>query len=162
MRRPLLCCLTLFLAIALVACGDDGDDDRVIEDSEPSEDTVDPNLPDDVVVFTPDDVERDNYGEEVTWTPSAEDIEGTEAALSDHIEANPDLGVDPLESYHRQYVGTGQDGELVSVQALCQVDDFDDWEDELILVNDGGSCFWQATFSFRTLEVESFSVNGEA
>jgi hypothetical protein len=106
-------------------------------------------------------VEDDLYGEEVTWTPTAGDIEDVEDALKVHIAVETDLGVDPLEDYHRQYVGTGEEGETVSVNALCTVDHVD-WEDSLILVNDGGTCFWTAQVDVASATVESFSVNGEA
>ena len=33
---------------------------------------------------------------------------------------------------------------------------------EIILVNDGGSCFWQAEFDVDSLDVVTFNVNGEA
>ncbi len=49
----------------------------------------------------------------------------------------------------------------MSVNALCAVDDLD-WEDQLVVVADGGSCFWQATVDLPTSEVLSFTVNGEA
>ena len=48
----------------------------------------------------------------------------------------------------------------MSINALC--DDELDWEDEYIVVDDGGACYWQATFSYFTLELVDLSVNGDA
>jgi hypothetical protein len=112
-------------------------------------------------VFSPDNAELTVDGEPTTWTPSAGDVEGVDQTLADHIDEHPDLGVDAIDEYVRQYVGTGDVGDVVSVNALCDPDQFD-WKDDLIGVDDGGSCYWQAEFSFRTLEVISFTVNGDA
>jgi hypothetical protein len=174
-RSPLLLALALLL---LTACGDDGGSTRdegdafnppasTSDDGPPPRPTDGPapdieDLPEGTVVFSPDDAETDTFGNETTWTPTAEDVEAVEQLLQDHLDENPDLGIDDLGTYHRQYVGTGEVGDIASVNALCEDADLDDWEDELILVNDGGSCFWQAEVSFFRLSVESFTVNGEA
>ena len=164
-RLPVVLLATVLALLLLAACGDDGGSTQDTDEQfDPASTTTggDSALPDGVVVFTPEQAETDLNGDEVTWTPGAEDVEAVETALAEHIEANPDLGVDPLDEYHRQYVGTGEDSDVVSVNALCEGAGLDDWEDELILVNDGGSCFWQAQVARESLEVESFTVNGEA
>jgi hypothetical protein len=168
LRIALLAALVLLLA---AACGDDGGSAQ--DDGDPPSTTEGPptrptdgpapdldDLPEGTVVFSPDDVEADPGGEPTTWTPSAQDVDGVDQTLAAYIEDNPDLGVEPLDDYVRQYLGTGEIGEIVSVNGVCD-EDFP-WEDELIVVNDGGSCFWQAEFSFFTLDVDSFTVNGEA
>ncbi len=165
MRRPPA--LALALTLLLAGCGDDDgstqDGDETF-DPPSSTEAPDDGLPDQVVVFGPDDVETDIYGNEVTWTPSADDVAAAEEALQAHIEENPDAGPEPVgdvEGYFRQYTGTGEDGDVVSVNALCTTSDFD-WEDDLILVNDGGSCFWQAEYTPTDDTVTSFNVNGQA
>jgi hypothetical protein len=175
MRRLLLPVLTLLLLVA-VACGDDSgstqDEDEPFDspsttngDGRPEDPDPPPleDLPEGAVVFSPDDVEVDSDGDEVTWTPTAEDIEGVERALQEHIDGHPELEVGDVDEYVRQYVGTGEPLETVSVNALCDPEGYGfDWEDEYITVNDGGACFWQADFSFFTLSLDDFSVNGEA
>jgi hypothetical protein len=148
--------LLLVLVLLLSACGDDG------STADPPPTTVEADdLPADVVVFGPDEVENDLYGDPVTWTPSAEDVAAVDESLEAHIDADPSLGVEQLDRYHRQYVGTGEEGESVAVNALCTVDGMD-WEDDLILVNDGGSCFWGAQVDVATSDVATFTVNGVA
>lgn len=162
--------LTLLLAavlLLLAACGDDSGstqdtDEEFDSPTETTEGDDDSALPEGTVVFTPDDAETDTNGDAVTWTPGTEDVLAAEEALAAHLEDNADLGVEPLDTYHRQYVGTGEDSDVISVNALCESAELDDWEDELILVNDGGPCFWQARVARESLEVESFTVNGQA
>jgi plastocyanin len=157
----LLVALTL-----LAACGDDGgsnqDEDEAFDPPSTTEE-VETELPEDVAVFSPDDEETDVLGDEVTWTPTAADVAVVEEALEAHIEENPDLEIEGgLGATQRQYVGTGDDGDIVSVNALCEAYGFYDWEEELISVSDGGSCFWQATYSLDDEEFVTFSVNGSA
>ncbi|HYF46032.1 MAG TPA: hypothetical protein VD926_07455 [Acidimicrobiales bacterium] len=167
MRRLLLLPLALLLAVVLAACGDDSgstqDDDETFDSpSSTTEEPDEPEAPEGAVVFTPDEEETDIYGNEVTWTPDAEQLRIAEEALGDFIADHPEDGVEDLEEYHRQYTGTGEEGEVISVNALCVDSGIEGWEDEIILVNDGGSCFWQAEFDVESLDVVTFNVNGEA
>ena len=166
MRRLPHLLIALFLAIALAACGDDSgstqDTDEGFDPPSTTEEPEEPEAPEGAVVFTPDDVDQDIYGNEVTWTPDSEQLRVAEEALGDFIADHPEDGVDDLEEYHRQYTGTGEEGQTISVNALCVDSGLDDWEDELIFVNDGGSCFWQAEFDVESLDVVTFNVNGEA
>jgi len=166
MRRFLLPPLALLLAVTLAACGDDSgstqDDDETFDSPSTTEAPEEPEAPEGAVVFTPEDEETDIYGNEVTWVPDAEQLRVAEEALGDFIADHPEDGVDDLEEYHRQYTGTGEEGAVISVNALCVDSGIDDWEDEIILVNDGGACFWQAEFDVESLDVVTFNVNGEA
>jgi len=161
MRRLLV--LIASLTLLLAACSDDGgstqDGDEAFDTPETTE-----ALPELVVVFSPEDSETDSFGEPTTWTPGADEVVAADELLAEHIEAVPDLGVSAVDTYARQYVGVGDDEDLVSVNALCEesLDSFEDWEDEPILVNDGGPCFWQATVDLATGEVDPFTVNGNA
>ena len=115
-------------------------------------------------MFTPADSETDPNGEDVTWTPDVDDVLAVEDVLAEHLQDEADTGVDALDTYARQYLGVGADEDLVSVNALCEssLETLSDWEDELIVVSDGGDCFWQATSTPSTGEVLHFTVNGVA
>jgi hypothetical protein len=154
MRR---CLLLLTLLLLLAACGDDSGG---VSTEEPGTTGLG-TLPEGAVVFTPEDAATDIYGDETTWTPGPADVEVAETALRAHLDDNADLGLDDLDTYHRQYVGVG-DEDVVSVNALCEGADLDDWEDELILVNDGGTCFWQAQVDLTDGSIGAFTVNGVA
>lgn len=158
-RVRILLALVLVLGVA-TSCGDD---DGSAGDESSTRPSAGGDLPAQVVVFTSDDAETDIHGEAITWTPPTGDVLAAERALAAYIDAHPDLGVDPLDAYARQYVGVGPgDGELVSANALCDTETLDDWRDELIYVNDGGTCFWQALYDPALDRVVDFTVNGEA
>lgn len=163
MRRLLPALAASLLLVA--ACGDDGSTQDRDETFDPGVDADDPGggnaLPGQIVVFGPDEVEADVYGEPVTWTPSAEDVAAVEEILAAHLRDEAATGVDELTTYARQYVGVGEAEDRLTVNALCAVDDLP-WEDDLVLVNDGGPCFWQATVDPATGTVDPFTVNGEA
>jgi hypothetical protein len=100
------------------------------------------------------------------WTPSAEDIEALEqdlpGFLQDEAAGNPsdDLG-DRLPEYKRQYVGIVEnDKELILVNAFC-TDEFD-WQEEAVIVSDGGDCFFRVIYDPATGTFTGFEVNGEA
>ena len=164
MRRLPHLLLALLLVVGLAACGDDGASDDGESFDPPSTDDVDTDeLPEGTVVFSPDQVESDGYGDPTSWTPQADDVVAADEALQQYIDDNPDLGLDPFDTYHRQYVGVGpDDGQLVSVNALCESSGLDDWEDDFIVVADGGTCFWSAHVFLGTGRVSDFIVNGYA
>ena len=120
--------------------------------------TAPADLPANVVVFTPDDLDDDEaaFSGEATWVPTAADVRRTEAALRARLARTPGIET-PYLQYVRQY--TGLDDDVVLVNALCDTDTFD-WRDQWVTVLDGGTCFWQA--AVRDGMVVSFSVNGEA
>jgi hypothetical protein len=148
--------LVLLVLAGLTACGDDAD---TAEDFDTPETTVGQDLPEGVVVFNPDQVESDGYGEATDWTPTAEDVVAAEDLLRAYLDDHPDLGLDDFDTYHRQYVGIG---ESLSVNALCESSGLDDWEDEFIVVADGGTCFWSAHVTVPTAQVTDVVVNGFA
>ena len=161
MRRLPHLVLALLLVVGLAACGDDGESSDGEDFDAPSDTTGD--LPEGAIVFTPDDVERDANGEEVNWTPQAEDVIAAEELLRDHLDQHPELGLDDFDTFHRQYVGIGpDDGQSLSVSALCEAADLDDWEDDYIVVADGGTCFWQAHVFVPAGIVSDVRVNGSA
>jgi hypothetical protein len=86
------------------------------------------------------------------WTPSIVEIELAEAAI---------LNEQGELDHVRQYAGVTEDGDQkVFVNGFC--DDFGiDWQSEVVLVDDGGDCFFSALYNVDTDELEYFSFNGE-
>ncbi len=162
MRRRLV--LIAALTLVLAACGDDRGSTQDGDETFDAPDTTEA-LPELVVVFSPDESETDSYGEPTTWTPEADDVQAAEAILAEHLETNSRRRRRrPWTPTPASTSASARTRRLVSVNALCEasLDTFEDWEDELIVVNDGGPCFWQATVDLTTNEVDPFTVNGNA
>jgi hypothetical protein len=100
------------------------------------------------------------------WTPSAEEIEALEGDLPGYLQdeaaGNPSANFsDRLPEYKRQYVGIVENGrELILVNAFC-TNEFD-WQEEAVIVSDGGDCFFRVIYDPTTGSFEDFEVNGEA
>lgn len=138
----------LLLASLAAGCGSQG---------EPSGPRVGPgeDLPDQVVVFGPDDDLGDG-APTPDWTPDADDIAAAEELLEGELAGSYEDGLGELTYYVRQYAGV--DGDSLEVSATCDTDS--DWQESWIEVEDGGPCYWRATV--RGGQVDSFVVNGLA
>jgi hypothetical protein len=99
---------------------------------------------------------------------SEDDVARAEQVIAEHLEGTKDereIAVrDARTTYVRQYVTLVQppDGTLVYVNALCDVYDGEGIDTQVIMVLDGGSCFWQALVDVTNGTIEAFMVNGEA
>lgn len=106
---------------------------------------------------------------EGVWTPTAADVAALEADLIPylHTAENPWLRPEPpiwerVPDYKRQYLGILEDGEQV-IYANFFCDAYSgEWREELVLVSDGGDCFFQVKYNVATGEFYDLSVNGEA
>jgi hypothetical protein len=100
------------------------------------------------------------------WTPTVAEIEALErdlpGYLQDEAAGNPSANFsDRLPEYKRQYVGIVENGrELILVNAFC-TNEFD-WQEEAVIVSDGGDCFFRVIYDPTTGSFEDFEVNGEA
>lgn len=93
------------------------------------------------------------------WTPDMEHLQAAEEALDDYDTGA--LSPEPRMDATRQYIGMVIDGQRhIHINAFC--DDQPNWETELVLVLDGGGCFWQAGYNVETGDITGFSVNGHA
>lgn len=91
------------------------------------------------------------------WTPAEADLQAAE----DAVLAAPAGDREPQIDGYRQYVGIIDDGERkILVNSMC--DEMEGWDEQYIMVMDGGSCFWNALYNVDTGELEFLIVNGEA
>jgi hypothetical protein len=84
-------------------------------------------------------------------------------AVDEYNSANKNYPLEPLEKYRFQFVGLiDSKGEKeVWVNSFCS--DFEkDWRAELIMVEDGGRCFFNLYVNLTKQTFDRFSVNGEA
>jgi hypothetical protein len=102
------------------------------------------------------------------WTPTAEQA-SLAAAVLDHLRRMNTTQSrqisDAIGEYKRQYVGYTADGkQWMLVNAMCR----DYWEKQeiwklaVVLVFDGGTCFFRARFEMATSMVRSLEINGDA
>jgi hypothetical protein len=91
------------------------------------------------------------------WTPAEDDLQAAE----DAVLAAPAGDREPEIEGYRQYVGIVENGERkIIVNSMC--DEMEGWDEQYIMVMDGGSCFWNAVYNVETGELESLIVNGDA
>lgn len=151
--------LMLLLTLALAACNP----------VRPPE----PNANSKGVIFTAEQSEAELYfiapNATGAWQPSAADVAKLEADLPAFLQSaeNPWLRTDPPiwerePEYMRQYLGIVENGEkLIYANFFCS-DSGGDWQEEFVLVMDGGDCYFQVKYNPTTGEFFDFSVNGEA
>ncbi|WP_299707917.1 hypothetical protein [uncultured Pontibacter sp.] len=121
-------------------------------------------------------------GDTTLWTPTKEQVDQIFSLTRKSISANEDkfsryLKADSLDNSYKQiicYVDSKGDS-LVFINGLCEIGDYpmedsngklrfyrQDWQNRLILVSDGGDCYWRAFINFSKKKVEGPFANGEA
>lgn len=103
------------------------------------------------------------------WEPTVGDMNDAEANLS-QIPAlsskDPDPGrhIDNPRQYFRQYGAVVINGRRVLLlNALCSVRGHEnDWRKHLIVVMDGGKCYWHALYDPSTGQFSDLTINGMA
>lgn len=104
------------------------------------------------------------------WTPSEADIQTLEANLETFLTDSADQfyqhlpPVDAwLPDYGRQYYGYERDGEqFIYGNFLCDHELMADHPNDIVLVEDGGDCFFQLHYNVATQEFFDLMVNGFA
>lgn len=104
-----------------------------------------------------------------TWTPTKPDIDGIEANLSQISNMEPQgwaskVSIEHPERYYRQYIGMTdpQQRKWIYVNAFCEEPPPPDWKTRLIIVVDGGPCFWQAFYDPATQKFSNLMINARA
>ena len=83
-----------------------------------------------------------------------------ENMLWEYINLESELVFQPRESYTYQYKAIS-DTEIL-VNALCKIKNKELLETEFIQVFDGGSCYFEAKYSFKLKKFTNLVVNSEA
>ena len=103
------------------------------------------------------------------WTPTTHDIIELEEHLIDYLKSSKHPSApkirNKIASYKRQYIGYEKDRKLfIYVNAFPEwlANKDGRWRDEFILVEDGGSNFFQLIYNMETEKIVCFNVNGEA
>jgi len=100
------------------------------------------------------------------WEPTLGDINDLEANLSQitalsNKEPDANRHIDDPSQYFRQYLAVAVNGKkTIFVNALCSVEPGDSWRKHLIVVMDGGKCYWNAVYDPATQKFSDLVVNG--
>lgn len=103
-----------------------------------------------------------------SWEPTVGDINDLNSnlsqisALSDKEPAT-NLHIADPNQYFRQYLALVVDGKrTIFVNAMCSVDRVQDWRKRLVIVMDGGKCYWHAVYDPGAHAFSNLMVNGSA
>ncbi len=122
------------------------------------------------VTFSAEETERigcPRGGEAPFWTPTDNQVQELEALLPRYLNSHPPINDKPVGNffeYGRQYFGvTRNNRRLIYLNAFCNPSKFGRrWEKEIILVMDGGSCYFQVYFDPAKKEFIALHYNGQA
>lgn len=122
------------------------------------------------VIFSAEETERIGYafgGGVPFWTPTVDQVKELEILLPKYLKLHPpiyDKPVGDVFEYARQYFGVSKNGrKLIYLNAFCNPSRFDpQWKKEIILVKDGGSCYFQVYFDPAKKEFIDLHYNGQA
>ena len=104
------------------------------------------------------------------WTPGLADIDKLEIELPKYLMTHGDKAgseiYSKLAEYKRQYLGyASSDGvRHILINAFCDVywKKGTLWQSTVVLVFDGGSCFFQVRYNVSTHQFEKLEINGDA
>jgi hypothetical protein len=101
-----------------------------------------------------------------SWMPSEDDVRLAEKQLPSFLKESAVQSPEGLviakhlSSYKRQYAGILTGGQkLIFFNLFCNAFDTD-WTQQPVVVEDGGSCFFQVQFSMKTRSFSNLQING--
>jgi len=102
------------------------------------------------------------------WTPSVDDIEKLEGEITEYLSQNPDefYRQPPVwqrfDEYQRQYIGLERGGrQIIYGNYFCNSGSVN-WRQDLVVVEDGGDCFFQVEYDVESGLFIKLLVNGES
>ena len=107
-----------------------------------------------------------SWSEEGNWQPLPQDIATLEAVLPEYLRTaaaprSPELW-QKSSSYKRQYAGMLENGNLlIHMNAFCDAVG-QDWQQEPVVVMDGGDCYFTLVYNVQTGTFERLNINGDA
>jgi hypothetical protein len=102
------------------------------------------------------------------WEPTVSDMNDVESRLGQITalskkDPDPNRNIDNPGAYFRQYGAVLIDGrKAILINAFCPSgqDKSEMWRKHLVLVSDGGQCYWRALFDVSTQRFTKLEVNG--
>ena len=106
-----------------------------------------------------------------SWTPEGKDIETAETILNKAFDDQKKPTLNRLldrkpEDYNKQFVGfiDANGDKIIWANCFCKGSDsfFKDWKNKVVIVNDGGSCFFNVKINITKNTYYDLMVNGYA
>jgi hypothetical protein len=102
------------------------------------------------------------------WEPTVGEMNDVESRLGQITalskkDPDPNRSIDNPAAYFRQYGAVSIDGQkAILINAFCPSgqDKSEMWRKHLVLVSDGGKCYWRALFDVSTQRFTKLEVNG--
>jgi hypothetical protein len=102
------------------------------------------------------------------WTPSEDDILKLEGEIAGYLRQNSNQFYrqppvwERLDEYQRQYIGLERGGrQIIYGNYFCNSEGIN-WRQELVIVEDGGECYFQVEYDVESGLFIKLLVNGEA
>jgi hypothetical protein len=145
--------IILLLTLSLVACTDTNlqNNNNINQSNKEKNYTIFPGEYN--TSFILDNVER--------YTPSDEDVQKGMKIIKSYLSGNKEIR--NLNEYKIQFFGyiNEKDEKILFANFFC--DDFGkNWEKEMIIVKDGGNCYFKITVNLDKKEAFDLNINGEA
>lgn len=122
--------------------------------------------PDNMVILDVD------YPYKSTWMPTDDEVQKALSKIYEFIEHPSGLSdfqkreivkiKKNISSYRVQFVGSEINGEKVIWCNFFPDESFDDWKEDVVMVDDGGFWFWEIQYVEKTGECIHFISNGYA
>lgn len=103
------------------------------------------------------------------WTPSVADISELNSKLKKYLHESKDAATDKVltnyADYKIQYLGYSENGKKwILVNAFCKSVWKENyaWHNSVVVVFDGGPCFFQIRYDVESFRFKRFEVNGES
>lgn len=118
----------------------------------------------DIAIFSKD---YKIYNSEKRFTPTKEEILLAEKELKYNLKDffgknSKEKFYKNLKKYKRQYFGILDDNgnKILLINAFCGSKDY--WLNQIIQVDDGGSCYWEINYDISSGKLMNLYINGES
>lgn len=121
------------------------------------------------VIFSNEHVEHYNPMLEgkPTWVPAEYQAEELERELPSYLASAKHPKVvwiyTHLPDYKRQYLGYIDSGHrMICVNAFCDTTSHPEWREQIVIVFDGGNCYFHLRYDVDLMRFVGFGINSEA
>jgi hypothetical protein len=113
-----------------------------------------------------------------SWNPTLSQVKTIDSIMRESIKDTLIVGrILDFDNYYKQYICfIDFDGDsIVHINGFCRIPEFPstdssgvtrfkprDWKKQIMIVEDGGSCYWQMKINFTKKRFYDYMINGDA